>query len=761
MRDPRGGSETSGEQSIAHRDDGHRSLRAALTGADDPDLSSKVLAVRTARLQAVTAALARTRTLSEVAQVVASRGPELFDASAALLYVREGPNLHLVHARVLSGARVASWMTVPLDADQPLSHAVRTGQPIFAPDRDQLIERWPHLASVQHAGADLRALVALPLLARDEPAGGLAFSFYEPVVLGPVERDFYVAVADLCAQVVERVRAYEAEQRAHQALVRHQERLELLARAGETLSSSLDPREAMAQLARLAVPTLADWCAIDEIGPDGRIVRLAVEHPDPDKLRMARSLHERYPPNPDAPHGVAAVLRTGQTQWAAEIPDKLLVAAARDEEHLAITRALGLSSYAVVPISARGRVLGALTLVCDRQRLLSEEDVDVAEELARRAGMAIENARLFTAAEAARAQLHDLFQRAPAAIAIGVGAEQRLELANPHFQMLVGERRLQGRPLGEAAPGAAAQILGEIAREVLASGEPIEETEMGIGGRSYNLVCQPGRDPSGRVDRVMTFAYDMTEQVRSRERAEKLAEEVARRVEDAQRLIRALEQTNSELDQFAYVTSHDLRAPLRGITSLAEWIEEDLGEAATDDIRQKLGLLRGRVQRMDGLIHGILTFSRAGRAVEEREEVEVAELLAEVSDLLGPVAPARVVAGSPLPVLHTERLALQQVLQNLVSNALTHAGRPDVEVRVEARQTGGVWEFRVSDDGQGIPLAYHERIWGMFQTLEPRDRVESTGVGLAIVRKVVESRGGCARVDPEVLRGASFVFTWP
>ena len=235
----------------------------------------------------------------------------------------------------------------------------------------------------------------------------------------------------------------------------------------------------------------------------------------------------------------------------------------------------------------------------------------------------------------------------------------------------------------------------------------------------------------------------------------------ARLYGDAQRLIKALEASNRELDQFAYVTSHDLKAPLRGIGSLAEWIEEDLGPALAGDVLRKMGLLRGRVARMEALIQGILDFSRASRVTDKREAVDVRKLVVEASELLAPPPPARVEVEGELPVVHTVRVSLQQVLMNLIGNALKHAARPDARVVVGARDGGDHWEFRVTDNGPGIAAQYHERVWGIFQTLEARDKVENTGIGLAIVKKIVEGRGGVVAIDSAVGHGATFRFTWP
>ncbi|WP_374676144.1 CHASE domain-containing protein [Ideonella sp.] len=220
----------------------------------------------------------------------------------------------------------------------------------------------------------------------------------------------------------------------------------------------------------------------------------------------------------------------------------------------------------------------------------------------------------------------------------------------------------------------------------------------------------------------------------------------------------ALEHSNRELDQFAYVASHDLKAPLRGIANLAQWLVEDLGERASPEILEYTQLMKGRIHRMEALIDGILAYSRAGRAAGHPEPVDVAELLREVVELLAPPAGRPVEVAPGMPVLQTDRSTLQQVFLNLVGNALKHGAGP---VQVGVRPEGATWHFWVRDDGPGIAPQYHERIWAMFQTLQSRDRVEGTGIGLSVVRKLVQSRGGRAWVESAEGEGATFHFTWP
>jgi signal transduction histidine kinase len=240
-----------------------------------------------------------------------------------------------------------------------------------------------------------------------------------------------------------------------------------------------------------------------------------------------------------------------------------------------------------------------------------------------------------------------------------------------------------------------------------------------------------------------------------------IAMDNARLFEEARELITALESSNRELDQFAYVASHDLKAPLRGIANLGQWIEDDLGDRLDDQTRAHLQLLRGRVIRLENLIGGILAYSRAGRDSKEQVSVDVGALVADVWELLAPPATAHLVVATPLPSLFTSRVQLQQVLLNLIGNAVKYNADRALAVTVGAERRGRRWEFSVADDGVGIAREFADKIWGLFQTLERRDKVESTGIGLSVVRKIVESQGGRAWVESELGLGATFRFTWP
>ena len=253
-----------------------------------------------------------------------------------------------------------------------------------------------------------------------------------------------------------------------------------------------------------------------------------------------------------------------------------------------------------------------------------------------------------------------------------------------------------------------------------------------------------------------------TEELRASNDELQGANERAERALRIGRLTQArLKRSNEELDQFAYVASHDLKAPLRGIANLATWLEEDLGSAVSGPAHEHMALLQGRVRRMEALIDGVLQYSRAGRERAPAQQVDVAALLADVVDLLAPPPSATIQVADGMPTLLAERIPLQQVFLNLIGNAIKHAERADVRVEVGVQFVDGVTEFSVADNGPGIAQEYHDRVFGIFQTLHARDKVESTGIGLSVVKKIVESHGGRVMLESAEGHGATFRFSWP
>lgn len=375
-----------------------------------------------------------------------------------------------------------------------------------------------------------------------------------------------------------------------------------------------------------------------------------------------------------------------------------------------------------------------------------------------------ERARAEREARQERRRLRTIFERAPAAICITRGPEHHLMAANAAFRALASGHEAVGQPLATAFRELASQGITDLLTRVYESGRPYVGREIpirarrGSGGAAdayFNLVLQPLADAHGATEGVLLHAVDVTDMLYARLAVEEKAAEL-------EQLTRHLEAANEELDRFAYVTSHDLRAPLRGISNLAQWIEEDLRDSAAEETKEHLALLRGRVNRLERLIDGVLQYARAGKESEQLERVDVGRLVEDLLDLLAPPSDTRIEIEGALPVLVTERVPLAQVFQNLIHNATTH-GRGDggAHVRIGATRAGEAWSFFVSDRGPGIDPRFHERIWEMFQTLTTNGRNDGTGIGLPLVRKIVESRGGMVAVESLPGAGATFRFTWP
>lgn len=413
----------------------------------------------------------------------------------------------------------------------------------------------------------------------------------------------------------------------------------------------------------------------------------------------------------------------------------------------------GMVSFAGYPLTIGGHVIGVMAMFA--RQALADDTLDALAAVADAVALGIERSR----ADEARRLFQALVETSGDFIGF-TNPSGKLVYLNEAGRALVGlgaEENARDRSLDQFVLAAERAQLQAILNDVLQGQRWTGETTFFNARTGEPVITQqtvlPIADDTGEISAIATVARDM--------RALKAAEEMQRAEQERRReLIVALERSNRELDQFAYVASHDLKAPLRGIANLSQWLEEDLEPHLTEESRQQLKLLRGRVHRLEALIDGILSYSRAGRKKTERKKVVLSRLIDGVIQHLSPAADAILDVQPDLPVLYAERVPLEQVFMNLIGNALKHGGAP-AHVRIGARRAGDWYEFFVSDRGPGIAPEFHERIWGIFQTLERRDVVEGTGIGLAVVRKIVESQGGKTWVDSALGEGATFWFSWP
>jgi PAS domain S-box-containing protein len=535
----------------------------------------------------------------------------------------------------------------------------------------------------------------------------------------------------MAGQALERARLHEAERELR-------DRLSFLAEASALLSSSLDYEATLTRLADLVVPALADWCAIDMAGPDGSIQRLTVAHEDPAKREWARELQRKYPPDPDAAYGVAKVLRTGEPDFLPEIPDELLEAATEgDVEFLEIIRKLGLRSSMSVPLTARDRTLGVLTLIAaESGRSYDEGDLGLAQELARRAAVAVDNARLFDEsaqrAEAARALAYT------ADGVVLVDAEGIVRFWNPAAAAITGrsEEEAGGRPISEVVPAWEA-----ISKQVELGGtqdSPARRARIPFRLRDEERwISISGVDfGEGRVYALR----DVTEE-------------------------EALERLRSD---FVSTASHELRTPLAAVYGAARTLRRAELELDEADRSAFLDMIESEADRLARIVNQILLAGQldAGQIDAEGrcDPVTVVQSVLQSASVRAPESVS--LAFEPpasFPELACEESRFRQVLVNLVENAIKYS--PDGgEVMVTlTEESGSRARIEVSDRGLGVPQAERERIFAKFYRLDPglRRGVGGTGLGLYISRELVERMHGSLWAEPRPGGGSTFVVELP
>lgn len=665
----------------------------------------------------------------EVLDVVVAFGVTVADARAGAIALLDPSRarLELVASHGLLEELTRDWQSVRLDDELPLARAVRERKPLFIGSRAELDLLFPALRGARRPAA----LVCLPLIVEERTLGGLALAFDNDQNFDEEQRKFKVAVARQAAYSLERAQLLETERRLR-------ERANFLASAGELLASSLDHEQTLTQVARLAVPELADWCAVDLLSEDGtQIERLAVAHVDPAMVRWAQELGDRYRPSLDAARGVARVIRAREPEFVPEVTDELLVAASEgDPERLEILRRLGLRSAIVVPLVAHDRPLGALSLIrSSAEECYTDEDVDLAVDLSRRAAMAVEAALLFRQtqrqAEAARALDHTL----DAVLLLDPGGSIRYW--NPAAERLFGLR--------------AEAVLGRRAADMVPSWQDVvEHASLGADRAAAVPATVPISTPRGELwcsfvaitfDDGCVYSFrDVTAE-------------------------RALERARSE---FIATASHELRTPVAAIYGASRTLRRTDIDLPDDQQELFLQIIEAESERLRMTTDQLLT---AGRLDGGRLELVVSPMdVARVVD--DAVQPARLAAPDTIsfevtseqtPLLaHADEDTLRQVLGNLLDNAVKYS--PDGgTVAVRLREAGQFVEIAVSDEGIGIPPEAQGRVFEKFFRADPNlsRGVGGSGLGLYIAKELVERMDGQINVDSSPGRGSTFTVRLP
>ncbi|HEX7183803.1 MAG TPA: GAF domain-containing sensor histidine kinase [Thermoanaerobaculia bacterium] len=584
-----------------------------------------------------------------------------------------------------------------------------------------------------------------------------------------------------------------------------------LAEVGQVLATSLDYEHTLQQVARLAVPRFADWCAVDVVSDSGEIQRLAIAHVDPAKERIAADMAARYPPVPGAAAGASLVLREGKALLLSEVPAAFLRQIAQSEDHLRLLRQLGLGSAIIVPMVARGRTVGAITLVAMQSRgTYSTEDLTFVEDLASRAAVYVDNARLYKQAELARARAEAAERRAAFLAEVGgvlassldydvtLDNVARLAVSSIADVCLVdvvenetGLRRVATAhrdPSRESLLARARPYPPDVGRSPLArplrTGEPVhlpaltdsdlEEIaptpdykrllrELGV----RSLLCLPLIAHGNRLG-VLTLA--MAESGRNFDPAEvpsatELARRAALAVENA-RLYRASQQAVRAREGVLSIVSHDLRNPL-GTIHMSARILLDSVSIPEDQRAKHLGVIIRATERMGRLIQDLLDFARLDAGQElglDRQVHEIVGIVAEMSEAYRPQADAKLVrlscdVAGDLPSACLDRLRILQVLGNLIGNAIKFTPEGG-EVIVRVEPAGSDIRFVVSDTGAGIDPKDAGRVFDRYWQATRTARL-GTGLGLPIAKAIVEAHDGRIWFESTPGVGSAFYFTLP
>ncbi|HEU0013778.1 MAG TPA: GAF domain-containing protein [Longimicrobium sp.] len=777
---------------------------------------------RISRLQRVTAGLSGALTQKQVADVLLHEGlPAVgaFGGSLAVLSA-DGETIELLGTEGYAAEVLRGWMRIPASAPVPIADAIRAGVPVVVADTEELARRYPRFTATRPAASRTVALACVPVRAEGAVLGSFNLSFDAPRVLDDEELGFLRALAQQCGIALERVRLYEAEQRARAAADDERRRSAFLAEASRLLTESLDPEETLRSLARAAVPELADWCGVDVVadpesgGWPPELRRILVQPPGGADAAAEALLARGREPRWDAPSGLPHVLRTGQAVFVPEVTQAMLEAGAEDAEHREILLAVGITSYLCVPLLSRDRVLGALTLATTRSgRRFTEADLRTAEALARRATTAVQNARLFAAEQAARdaaehgAERARALQRLAAALSQAASPEQVADV-------VVEEG---GRALGGAAGSLAAldaergewttlastgyppEVLRQYARYPLVAGRPLSDAALSRRPTFfhtpdeveavYPAAAEVMRDaghtslaalPLMAGDRVvagLTFSFHSPRSFDESERTflHTVADLAAQALERS-RLFAAERQARAEAEsasraktEFLAVMSHELRTPLNAIGGYTELMEMGLRGPLTPEQAEDLKRIRRSQHHLLGLINDVLNFARleGGHVEFDIARVPLGGVLAGLEALVAPQVRERGLEyGYAAPDADLAAWAdaekVRQIVLNLLSNAIKFTPRGG-SVRLECVRREGRVLVRVSDTGAGVPPDRLESIFEPFVQLgrSLTSVQEGTGLGLSISRDLARGMGGDLAVESPPGSGAVFTLALP
>ena len=559
----------------------------------------------------------------------------------------------------------------------------------------------------------------------------------------------------------ERARLFLLERAARDEAESAQQRLAFLADAGARLTASLELADTLQTAADLLVPSIGDWCFVDLADKDG-FERVAIAHADPAAAPVAARLRRRFAVTTEARRGVARVIREGEPEVENDVTPTALQELARDEDHLKALETLGMRAYVTVPLPARGRTLGGLTVV-SASRTYAEADVAFIAEVARRAAVAVDNARLYRDATSARERLRrqlDFTSAVMDSLAEGVLAVDEtgaFTFVNAAAEAMLGRRGrdLLGQDAHAVLHGTCVDAC-PVGRALHAGGTLRDEgtfQAMDRGPFPVSIVASPIVTDGRRIGAVLAF-HDVTERRRGEAELE------------ASRRQLAMSEKLSALGTLVSGVAHELRTPLTYVANNLFLLRSRL-ETATradpalapllQDVHAFGQAAMDGVDRINALVKDLRPFTQhdaSARVLAPLEEVVAGAVGLFRATQRGHV---EVVASlDPTPRVRLDRGQVQRVVINLLSNAaeaMPHGGR----IHVVTRTVDGGAELLVEDSGPGIPPEVETRIFDPFFTTKP----DGTGLGLSISRRIVEMHGGAIAYESKPGRGTRFTVRLP
>lgn len=796
---------------ISQRKQAEHERSLLLSGEQAARLESADAQRRALGMLGLTAALSRASTPEEVARVAIDEGLGVLDVDAGMitLFAPGATELHVAHASGYPTEIVDRWKAgaIPIDHQVPLAQAAKLGEPIWVRSRADMLERFPAMAAYPMVFSE--AFAAVPLNTANRSLGTLGLSYRAPRNITDSERTYILTLARLCSQALERAHLFADERDARVAAEEAQERIGLLAQASDIMARSLDMTDTLASIARLLVPRMADWCVVDIVDNQGLPERVTVMHIDPEKVRWADELQSQTQFDPDAPTGLAKVLRNGETEFYPFITDDMLVAAATDEEQLRLIRMVGFSSVLIVPMIARGRTLGAITMVhAESKRHYTAEDLVVAENLSHRAALAVDNAHLYEQAQTHADRMDALATASRAFAEARLDRTAVLETLSHQVSRLVGDTvviRLPSQdgqwllpvavyhpdpeaetalaavfdehPLrwsegitGRVATTGEALILPETSPEELnASIKPayhLWTEQFGIHGVLIVPMCREQQV----VGTIALFRASpgrpYTEE--DRQFVQEIADRAALALENAELYHEAKEAVRLR-EEFLSIASHEIRTPMTTITGFAHLLSHQLAQDTIDASRVDMlsERLLHEAQRLNLIVTDLLDVSRIqqGQLDLRPESCDLAELARQVVERLDAAQDddtrREIVVLTPTPVSGKwDPTRLDQVLTNLISNALKYSSHGPIQVTVA--EDDAVAMLSVRDYGAGIPHDQQARLFDPFVRGDTAHHSSSgAGLGLYITRQIVEGHQGSITLDSDAGAGATFTVRLP